>query len=167
MLSYEEKLSIRPELNAERLEKAINNTSWPVNLYGKRQLQKALDYYNADYEVIKKAVNGKSRKKFLALYKDDEDIISFYFNKYNSIKPAIGALCFYLLYYTKDNVQQTNRILHRTPLFKHWNNASSNEDQSIVDWDEAYLEAAKSGKSLELVRTKGEIEIETFKYKRS
>lgn len=166
MLSFEEKLSINPLLDSDKMEKTINSTSHPLNEYAKKQFQKALEYYNDDYKVIERAVSSKSSRKFIALYKNNEEIISYYLNKYHSVKPAIGAMCFYLLYYTGDDVKQVNRILHRTPLFKYWNNASQNEDQSIVDWDNIYEETSLDGKSFEYIKTKGEVEIISLKYKR-
>ena len=73
MLSFEEKLSVNPLLDSDKMEKIINSTSYPLNEYAKKQFQKALEYYNDDYKVIERAVSSKSSRKFIALYKNNEE----------------------------------------------------------------------------------------------
>ena len=170
MLSFEEKLSCHPRFNGDQLEKMIKATFRPLDVNAKKQCQKAVEYYNNDFKVVKRAVSGKSGKKFTALYQNDNEIVSTYLNKYHSIQPAFGAMCFYLLYYTGDNVYQVNRILHRTQLIKCCSNPDKGNDQLIIDWDKPYeetgIDLSEDLSKFELIKTKGEVFIITLKYKR-
>ena len=135
-MTYAEKLSIL--LNNQYLENILNNDGLrAVNSYGKEQARKAYQYRLDDIAVVSHLLNGRSGSKFKQLYTNGE-LVWDYYRKYHDGKYAIGALVMYLLRATDFNKQQTNRILHRSPTFKYWNNPRNSrpgKNLEVINWD--------------------------------
>lgn len=153
-----ENLSIR--FKREHIENAINNNGLhAINSYGLEQLKEAYQYYLDDNEVLSKLLNGRNSNKFKQLYTNGQLVFDF-FNKYHNAKYAVGSLVMFLLRATDFNMQQTNRILHRSPMFKFWNdprNSIPGTNLEVINWDKIYMTTSTNPMN---AKTHGELTME-------
>lgn len=159
------------ELSIESLKLVKAGPNLPEN---QQLFDKAVQYYHDDSQLLYRMVTSKKGSKYRNLYLNDSETVYIYLTKYHSPKYAVGSLAMKLLWLDRGDIQQTNRILLRSPLIKYWTREANYAyweqqpgvgrlDRWVLKWKEPYYEAVKPGVQTSELKTHGEIEINRLK----
>mgnify|MGYP005798252899 CR=1 FL=1 len=139
-MTYVERLSIL--LDNQKLVNIVDNDGpHAVNQYALDMARKAYQYRLSDGEVVRRMITARNGQKAKELYTNGQ-LVWDYYRKYHDAKYAIGALAMCLLRATNFDEKQTNRIIHRSPIFKFWHNPKNSRpgnSLTIIKWDEPYM----------------------------